>query len=385
MLELEQMSVRVKEAESPTREAVNSELVLLGDGCRQTPELVAILEQIGRVTTLPLADVYRISAAKARCVVVDVDLSAVAAEQELQHLHELSRRFSLPLIFVVDRNDSNDAVDLSLRKAKDLGATNFFMRPFDSAEVMRIIPTADGQAFEHFIAKRNGITGRGVVAAHRVLTSMMEAARAKQAFTYEQVRAQEETILEALHVAGIRCWLNAVRRHHSRTYRHSLLVTGFGVAFAQKLGMRQDDQRRIARAALLHDIGKAFIPLGILDKPGKLTEAEMNEIKRHPVLGYDSLVSQGGFPAEILDCVRHHHELLDGSGYPDGLFGDEIVDLVRITTIADIHSALIEERAYKHPLPASQALSIMEAMGSKLDADLLRAFRPVASDAEMRG
>jgi HD-GYP domain-containing protein (c-di-GMP phosphodiesterase class II) len=132
----------------------------------------------------------------------------------------------------------------------------------------------------------------------------------------------------------------------------------------------------------VHDIGKAFISLDILDKPGKLTIEEMGAIKEHPVLGHQSLVAQGGFPDEVLDCVLHHHELLDGSGYPHGLKEEQISDLVRIITIADIFSALIERRSYKPPLPAERALEIMQNMSGKLDPDLLREFRAVALEAE---
>jgi HD-GYP domain-containing protein (c-di-GMP phosphodiesterase class II) len=108
---------------------------------------------------------------------------------------------------------------------------------------------------------------------------------------------------------------------------------------------------------------------------------EMSRIREHPTRGYDLLLEQGGFSEQVMDCVLHHHELLDGSGYPDGLKGDEIGDLVRITTIADIFSALIEPRAYKEALPAEDAFEIMRKMDGKLDADLMRAFRPIFSDA----
>ena len=111
--------------------------------------------------------------------------------------------------------------------------------------------------------------------------------------------------------------------------------------------MREDDQRRLARAALLHDVGKAFIPVTILDKPGALTPEEMEEMRQHPRRGYDALSAQGGFPPEMLDVVLHHHEFLDGTGYPNGLSGKQISDIVRVTTIMDIYAALVEKRAYR--------------------------------------
>jgi HD-GYP domain-containing protein (c-di-GMP phosphodiesterase class II) len=89
-------------------------------------------------------------------------------------------------------------------------------------------------------------------------------------------------------------------------------------------------------------------------------------------------LKQGGFPPEMLDVVLHHHELLDGSGYPDGLRGDQISDIVRLITIVDIHAALIEQRAYRLPFTHAKSFTIMEEMGDKLDQHLLQAFRPVA-------
>jgi HD-GYP domain-containing protein (c-di-GMP phosphodiesterase class II) len=134
----------------------------------------------------------------------------------------------------------------------------------------------------------------------------------------------------------------------------------------------------LARAALLHDVGKAFIPLAILDKPGELTEEEMNEIRQHPRRGYDALAAQGGFPPEMLDVVLHHHEFLDGTGYPHGLISNQISDIVRVITIVDIYAALVEKRAYRMEYTHARAFSMMEDMVGQLDQHLLQAFRPVA-------
>ena len=85
---------------------------------------------------------------------------------------------------------------------------------------------------------------------------------------FSDIVEAENKILKAIKHSSLREWLTTVGRHHTDSYRHCLFVTGFAVAFAQHLGMREDDQRRLARAALLHDVGKAFIPVAILDKPG---------------------------------------------------------------------------------------------------------------------
>ena len=132
------------------------------------------------------------------------------------------------------------------------------------------------------------------------------------------------------------------------------------------LRMREEDQRRLTRAALLHDVGKAFVPVAILDKQGKLTDEEVAEIRQHPRRGYEALSAQGGFPPEMLDVVLHHHEMLDGSGYPNGLTASQISDIVRLTTIVDIYTALVEKRAYRLPFTHSRAFSIMASASGRL-------------------
>ncbi len=95
------------------------------------------------------------------------------------------------------------------------------------------------------------------------------------------------------------------------------------------------DSYRLTKAALLHDVGKTKIPLSILNKPGRLTDDEMAVMRTHAALGYDML-EHGGFSRKCCMVVRSHHEMLDGSGYPDGLRAPEIPDLVRLVTICDI-------------------------------------------------
>ena len=131
-------------------------------------------------------------------------------------------------------------------------------------------------------------------------------------------------------------------------------------------------------AATLHDIGKAHIPRLILDKPGCLDPMEEEIMRRHPVIGYELLKDISGIGLEILDGVRHHHEYLDGSGYPDALMAPEISDLVRLLTISDIFAALIESRPYSPPISRQDAYKILCGMDGRLERPLVKAFRNVA-------
>jgi putative nucleotidyltransferase with HDIG domain len=185
-------------------------------------------------------------------------------------------------------------------------------------------------------------------------------------------------IRRAIGETGIRDWVRAVRRFDDSTHQHCLLVAGLAAAFAKSLGLGDLECHRLTKAALLHDVGKIHVPVAILNKPGKLDANEMAVMKRHPQMGHAMLAGQG-FHLEVLQVVRSHHELLDGSGYPDGLKATEIPDLVRVLTVCDIYAALIERRSYKAPMPSAKAFAILRGMTGRLDATIVEAFRPVAA------
>ncbi len=126
---------------------------------------------------------------------------------------------------------------------------------------------------------------------------------------------------------------------------------------------------------MVHDIGKVRVPIAILEKPTALVEHEMAVLRKHPEFGLEALKDTPGLSRDMLDIVIHHHEYLDGSGYPHGLSAREIPDFVRIATICDVFGALLERRAYKAPIRGDIAYQMLLEMGPKLDKDLVREFR----------
>lgn len=221
---------------------------------------------------------------------------------------------------------------------------------------------------------------RSVQEAGAALTDIMDAAGRDAAIAPDVVAAGAASVLEACRRFDIRAWLDIVWNYDDVTYQHCLLVTGLAAAFAIKLGFNAADCQRLTSAALLHDIGKAKIPVNILNKPGRLTDDEMKIIRTHAEIGANLLAEQGGFEDDIVSVVRHHHEHLDGAGYPDGLHAADIPDIVRLTTICDIYAALIERRSYKEPMSPDSAFAILQDMKGKLDPDLTAFFHNVMLD-----
>jgi putative nucleotidyltransferase with HDIG domain len=268
------------------------------------------------------------------------------------------------------------AIDMASRiehaQAYAFGATDVVARPLESKELMAKIL---GE-FAALAADRTPFAGRnapGVVAAFDSLQNIFSAVSAGESVDPALISQAGGVVVGDIEAQGLSSWVDTVRRHHSQTYQHCLIVTGVAVAFGQHIGLSKADRQRLSFAGMLHDVGKAKIPLTILEKPGPLDQKELVVMREHPQLGVDSL-ADNDIPKEMLDIVLHHHELLDGSGYPHGLGGSEIPDLVRIMTISDIFGALIERRSYKPPMSGEAAYKILCDMGAKLDQDLVRAF-----------
>src|SRR5882757_9043558 len=348
-------------------------LLLASDRSDQSSELASILKSVGEVDTISTADIPDQPAGDLSGIVVDINLRSPESVQVVRNKLQSEAYREMPRLFVLA-----DALHHASMQAWALGATDTISRPFDARGILQRIRAAFPDDSGYDETDRGKALNRGVEAAHGVMVKIFERLPAGEPLQYSDVIAAENKILKAIKHCSLREWLTTVGCHHTETYRHCLFVTGFAVAFAQHLGMREDDQRRLARAALLHDVGKAFIPVTMLDKPGELSMEELGEMREHPRRGYEALQAQGGFPPEMLDVILHHHEFLDGTGYPNGLSGNQISDIVRLTTIVDVYAALIEKRAYRLQFTHAKAFSMMEDMTGKLDQQLLQAFRPVA-------
>jgi putative nucleotidyltransferase with HDIG domain len=215
-----------------------------------------------------------------------------------------------------------------------------------------------------------------VSGATAIVAEIFDSAALGARLQQTDVERGTDLVLAAVSDVGISAWLAEVWRHDIGVYQHTLGVAGHAATFGAQIGLGRSDLQRLVQAALLHDIGKSRIPVEILNKPGPLTPEELRLMQRHPEIGADLLRAQGGFEGTVIDVVLHHHERLDGKGYPERLAGPAIKDLVRIVSICDVFSALTERRTYRRPATPAEALAIMLDSTGQLDPDLLRVFAP---------
>jgi len=150
--------------------------------------------------------------------------------------------------------------------------------------------------------------------------------------------------------------LTRIKQHDPYTAVHCINVCTLVVAMAQAGRVEQEKLPMIVAATMLHDIGKTMVPLKILNKPGPFESNELEEMRRHALYSSEILREAGGFSEEAIAIASQHHELLDGSGYPLGLKGDEIHPFARMTAVADVYDALTSRRVYKPSMPMYQAL-----------------------------
>lgn len=208
------------------------------------------------------------------------------------------------------------------------------------------------------------------------VVSMFQEARMGKAVDHAAAAELVEEISgSVMRNPGALISLARLRSADDYTYMHSVAVCALMVALARQLGLDENQTRDAGMAGLLHDLGKALMPMEVLNKPGKLTDEEFRIIKSHPVEGHRLLVEGGGAHAVSLDVCLHHHEKVDGSGYPKGLKDAEISLYAKMGAVCDVYDAITSNRPYKAGWdPAESIRKMTEWSQGHFDARVFQAF-----------
>jgi putative nucleotidyltransferase with HDIG domain len=193
--------------------------------------------------------------------------------------------------------------------------------------------------------------------AHQLVRTVMHDARLGKAIELDQVEPVVQNITESiLRNPGALTGLLRIKNKDDYTFLHSVSVCTLLVAFCRSTGMDTALTRQAGLGGLLHDTGKALVPDEVLNKPGRLTDEEFEIIKKHPKDGYEILLKTPQVGEIPLDITLHHHERMDGSGYPDKLPGEQISTLAQMAAIVDVYDAITADRCYHKGMSAAEAL-----------------------------
>jgi ribonuclease P protein subunit RPR2 len=203
------------------------------------------------------------------------------------------------------------------------------------------------------------------------------AADLRETFKKERERRHE---LRKSYMATVRALCNAVEARDAYTGKHAERVAAYGMEIARALEADFVDDPEVEFGFLLHDVGKVAVPDAILWKPEPLTSEERTLMERHPIVGWE-ILREIDFLGEAKLVVRHHHERWDGTGYPDGLAGEEIPLAARVFAVADVLDALTTVRPYRPPSPTEEARRmIQESAGTHFDPAVVEAFMTIPTE-----
>jgi len=279
-----------------------------------------------------------------------------------------------PQDIVLIRESSIRDVWIDLSKGCDVEAHGGQLAaPVETAEsIPEPAPVVQEKAsFADEVKRATKIVAKGKEA----VVSMFQEARMGKAIEAEAAAPLVEEISNSvLRNPGALISLARLKTADDYTFMHSVAVCALMIALARQLGLDEQQTREAGMAGLLHDLGKAMIPLEILNKPGKLTDEEFALVKTHPAEGHKLLLGGTGINEISKDVCLHHHEKVDGSGYPKGLNGDSMSLYAKMGAVCDVYDAVTSNRPYKAGWDPAESIKRMAEWTGHFDPSVFQAF-----------
>ncbi|MTJ81470.1 MAG: HD domain-containing protein [Telmatospirillum sp.] len=277
----------------------------------------------------------------------------------------------IPVLFVVDNEDMR-----TWDTIRDLGIRDHLVKPYRRSALINAISRQVNGSVEKSWIQLPPVQRKALEGTLSVFNSIADQMAGGAPLSFAAIADPCSAIVDAVHNDDFAPLLERIRDHDNFTYVHSLRFATLLSMFGRAIGLSRDQQVLVASGGLIHDIGKMAISRELLNKQGRLSAEEMILLRSHVSVAEKILSASESIPKGVATIVLHHHERLDGSGYPRGLKGRELNQLARMAGIIDVFCALTDRRPYRRTMKAYLALDIMATdMKEALDQDLLGKFR----------
>ena len=337
--------VLIADDDSLVRLAIEKILTLFGHEVTAVPSGQAVLDRV--------SDLYDV-------IVLDINMPGMDGFETLERLNRMN--CDIPVLFLTGAGSMDYAVT-----AINLGAYDFLTKPIGDIELFHIKIRRAAEK-RHFVRQEKEYKK---ILEHDVREKTRELAEKNQLLERYSDHLENATVQIMLSLQ------TAMEEKDGYTAGHTRRVTEYCLQLGEAVGLDGEEMTILRRASQFHDIGKLVIDLSCIQKPGPLNEKEWELIKKHPSIGA-IIIEPLTFLSRERDIIRHHHERLDGSGYPDGIGGSDLDTLTRIITIADSYDAMTSRRNYRCNLNTSDAVEELRRCGdTQFDAQLVELFAGV--------
>ncbi|WP_028317511.1 HD domain-containing phosphohydrolase [Desulfobulbus elongatus] len=297
-------------------------------------------------------------------IVLDINMPDMDGFETLERLNQ--QRIDIPVLFLTGAGSMDYAV-----KAIHLGAYDFLTKPIVDIELFHI-KVKQAAEKRHFLLQEKAYKRQLEIEVQAKTHELAEKNLLLERYSNHLENATVQ-IMTSLQIA--------MEEKDEYTAGHTHRVTELALLLGQAARLGTDDITILRRASQFHDIGKLVIDLSCIQKAGELTPEEWELIKKHPGIGA-SIIEPLTFMDRERDIIRHHHEKLDGTGYPDGIGGNELDILTRIITIADSYDAMTSRRNYRSNLSSAEAVGeLRRCAGTQFDPELVEIFAGVVLSA----
>lgn len=350
----------------------SADIGILFDSAQAYNAVASALSDYFTFHKIPLKEYAAEGALDARLIIFCVNIGGKATYERVKGAIKRCRGETL---FVLPA--ANDEKILQLRQHTK---ADYFILPLDAEKFRAAVKSAFNRPVEKAWSNLEPVKQNALKSAVISFEKCFDQVAHGGPVPLDELRESCQHIREAAELGGLDSWIRALDDHHDYSFRHSMFVCGTLAYFAHAIGIAGAELDQLTLGGLLHDIGKCRVPLKVLDKPGKLAKPEWAIMKLHPEHSRDIMCNENDLDVDLIAMAVHHHEKLDGTGYPDGLSSVKINDHVRLTAIADVYSALIDERSYKGSMSSEAAIEMMVTLDGHLDMALMHEFRSFTLD-----